>query len=71
VFSTLAGMPQSTNVRRRRMTLAAADVVTDELPLLEVALRHGFATKGAVTTRHVRRRLATAASSPGTSAQAG
>jgi hypothetical protein len=53
------------------MTLAAADVVTDELPLLEVALRHGFATKGAVTTRHVRRRLATAASSPGTSALAG
>ena len=42
VFSTLAGMSLSTYVRRRRMTLAAAQVVAGDVPLLEIAVRHGY-----------------------------
>lgn len=42
MFSTLAGLPLSTYVRRRRMTLAAAAVVDGEVPLLEVAVAHGY-----------------------------
>ncbi len=41
MFSSLAGMPLSEYVRRRRMTLAAADVV-DGSGLLEIAVRYGY-----------------------------
>ena len=41
MFSTLAGMPVSEYVRRRRMTLAAADVIRGD-ELLPVAVRHGY-----------------------------
>lgn len=41
MFSSLAGMPLSEYVRRRRMTVAAADVVTGA-DLLEVAVRFGY-----------------------------
>ena len=41
MFSSLAQMPLSEYVRRRRMTLAAAAVVTGE-PVLDVAVRHGY-----------------------------
>jgi AraC family transcriptional regulator len=42
MFSTLAGMPLSEYVRRRRMTLAAADLVRGEPNLLTVAVRYGY-----------------------------
>lgn len=42
MFSALAGMPLSEYVRRRRMTLAAADLVRGEPNLLEVAVRYGY-----------------------------
>lgn len=42
MFSSLAGMPLSEYVRRRRMTLAAADVVQGEDDLLTIAVRHGY-----------------------------
>lgn len=42
MFSSLAGMPLSEYVRRRRMTLAAADVVRGEGDLLGIAVRHGY-----------------------------
>lgn len=42
MFSTLAGMPLSEYVRRRRMTVAAADVVSDSGDLLDIAVRHGY-----------------------------
>lgn len=42
MFSSLAGMPLSEYVRRRRMTVAAADVVRGEQDLLTVAVRHGY-----------------------------
>ncbi|MFG2513895.1 GyrI-like domain-containing protein [Streptomyces sp. NPDC048584] len=42
MFSSLAGMPLSEYVRRRRMTLAAADVVRGEDDLLTIAVRHGY-----------------------------
>ncbi|MFF9148264.1 GyrI-like domain-containing protein [Streptomyces sp. NPDC014861] len=42
MFSSLAGMPLSEYVRRRRMTVAAADVVRGEDDLLTVAVRHGY-----------------------------
>jgi len=42
MFSSLAGMPLSEYVRRRRMTVAAADIVRGEQDLLTVAIRHGY-----------------------------
>ncbi|NUT49741.1 MAG: AraC family transcriptional regulator [Saccharothrix sp.] len=42
MFSSLAGMPFSEYVRRRRMTVAAADVVRGEDDLLDIAVRHGY-----------------------------
>ncbi|MFJ6783964.1 GyrI-like domain-containing protein [Streptomyces yangpuensis] len=42
MFSSLAGMPLSEYVRRRRMTVAAADVVRGEADLLSIAVRHGY-----------------------------
>lgn len=41
MFSSLAGMPLSEYVRRRRMTLAAAEVLGDG-ELLDIAVRHGY-----------------------------
>ena len=42
MFSSLAGMPLSEYVRRRRMTVAAADVVRGDGDLLSVAVRYGY-----------------------------
>lgn len=42
MFSSLAGMPLSEYVRRRRMSLAAADLVAGDADLLTVAVRHGY-----------------------------
>lgn len=42
MFSSLAGMPLSEYVRRRRMTVAAADVVRGQDDLLSIAVRHGY-----------------------------
>ena len=42
MFSSLAGMPLSEYVRRRRMTVAAGDVVRGEESLLGIAVRHGY-----------------------------
>jgi AraC family transcriptional regulator len=41
MFSSLAGMPLSEYVRRRRMSVAAADVIGDE-DLLTIAVRYGY-----------------------------
>ncbi|GGL02545.1 AraC family transcriptional regulator [Mangrovihabitans endophyticus] len=42
MFSSLAGMPLSEYVRRRRMTVAAADVVSGRDDLLSIAVRYGY-----------------------------
>ncbi|MEV0704138.1 AraC family transcriptional regulator [Saccharopolyspora sp. NPDC050389] len=42
MFSSLAGMPLSEYVRRRRMTVAAADLIRAEDDLLSIAVRHGY-----------------------------
>ncbi|SDC33660.1 AraC family transcriptional regulator [Actinokineospora iranica] len=42
MFSSLAGMPLSDYVRRRRMTVAAGDVVRGQDDLLTIAVRHGY-----------------------------
>ncbi|MFJ7269456.1 GyrI-like domain-containing protein [Streptomyces sp. NPDC099050] len=42
MFSSLTGMPLSEYVRRRRMTVAAADVVRGEADLLSIAVRYGY-----------------------------
>ncbi|MCE7078835.1 helix-turn-helix domain-containing protein [Streptomyces sp. ST2-7A] len=42
LFSALAGMPLSEYVRRRRLTLAAAEVMAGGRTLLEIAVRHGY-----------------------------
>lgn len=41
MFSSLAGMPVSEYIRRRRMTVATADVVGDD-DLLSIAVRYGY-----------------------------
>ncbi|MFF0221573.1 effector binding domain-containing protein [Streptomyces sp. NPDC004629] len=42
MFSALAGMPLSEYVRRRRLTVAGAEVLAGRAPLLEVAVRYGY-----------------------------
>ncbi|MFF6782840.1 GyrI-like domain-containing protein [Streptomyces sp. NPDC012510] len=42
LFSALAGMPLSEYVRRRRLTVAGAEVLVDERTLLEIAVRYGY-----------------------------
>ncbi|WP_405008935.1 GyrI-like domain-containing protein [Kitasatospora sp. NBC_01539] len=42
MFSALAGLPLSEYVRRRRMTVAGAEVLAGERTLLEIALRYGY-----------------------------
>ncbi|MEU4356146.1 AraC family transcriptional regulator [Streptomyces virginiae] len=42
LFSALAGMPLPVYVRRRRMTLAGAEVLAGELTLLDVAVRYAY-----------------------------
>ncbi|OQR60727.1 AraC family transcriptional regulator [Streptomyces maremycinicus] len=42
MFSALAGMPLSEYVRRRRLTVAGAEVLAGEDSLLEIAVRHGY-----------------------------
>ncbi|MFJ7064673.1 GyrI-like domain-containing protein [Streptomyces sp. NPDC101115] len=42
LFSALAGMPLSVYVRRRRMTLAGAEVLAGEQTLLDIAVRYGY-----------------------------
>lgn len=42
MFSALAQLPLSEYVRRRRMTLAAADLVRGEPNLLDLAVRYGY-----------------------------
>ncbi len=42
MFSALAGMPLSEYVRRRRLTLAAAEVIEGKDTLLDIAVRYGY-----------------------------
>ncbi|MER6348068.1 AraC family transcriptional regulator [Streptomyces sp. NPDC001595] len=42
MFSALAGMPLSEYVRRRRLTVAGAEVLAGEESLLEIAVRYGY-----------------------------
>lgn len=46
MFSSLAGMPLSEYIRRRRMTVAAADVIAGQ-DLLSVAVRYGYGSSEA------------------------
>ncbi|MGB2567934.1 AraC family transcriptional regulator [Micromonospora citrea] len=49
MFSALAGMPLSEYVRRRRLTIAAAEVAAGERTLLDIAVRHGYGSTEAFT----------------------
>ncbi|MFD8414694.1 helix-turn-helix domain-containing protein [Streptomyces sp. NPDC059650] len=42
LFSALAGIPLPVYVRRRRMTLAGAEVLARDLTLLDIAVRYGY-----------------------------
>lgn len=42
LFSALAGIPLSEYIRRRRLTVAGAEVLTGERTLLEIAVRYGY-----------------------------
>ncbi|MFD7324866.1 GyrI-like domain-containing protein [Streptomyces sp. NPDC059875] len=42
MFSALAGMPLSEYIRRRRLTVAGAEVLAGERTLLDVATRYGY-----------------------------
>ncbi|MEU0986546.1 AraC family transcriptional regulator [Streptomyces sp. NPDC005953] len=53
LFSALAGIPLSEYVRRRRLTVAGAEVLAGERTLLEVAVRYGY-TSGEAFARAFR-----------------
>ncbi|MEU2833734.1 AraC family transcriptional regulator [Streptomyces lavendulae] len=53
LFSSLAGMPLSEYVRRRRLTVAASDVLAGKPTLLEIAVRYGY-TSGEAFARAFR-----------------
>ncbi|MEW2373854.1 AraC family transcriptional regulator [Streptomyces sp. NPDC006656] len=53
LFSSLAGMPLSEYVRRRRLTVAGAEVLAREPTLLEIAVRYGY-TSGEAFARAFR-----------------
>ncbi|MFE0171260.1 GyrI-like domain-containing protein [Streptomyces sp. NPDC059002] len=42
MFSALAGMPLSEYIRRRRLTVAGAEVLAGQESLLDIAVRHGY-----------------------------
>ncbi|MFF9806302.1 helix-turn-helix domain-containing protein [Streptomyces coeruleorubidus] len=42
LFSALAGMPLSEYIRRRRLTVAGAEVLSGDATLLEIAIRYGY-----------------------------
>ncbi|MDG4756763.1 AraC family transcriptional regulator [Micromonospora sp. WMMD710] len=42
LFSALAGIPLSEYIRRRRLTVAGADVLAGERTLLDIAVRYGY-----------------------------
>ncbi|MEU8998131.1 AraC family transcriptional regulator [Streptomyces caniferus] len=44
LFSALAGMPLSEYIRRRRLTVAGAEVLAGERTLLDVAMRYGYSS---------------------------
>ncbi|MFC9846665.1 GyrI-like domain-containing protein [Streptomyces sp. NPDC060223] len=44
LFSALAGLPLSEYVRRRRLTVAGAEVLAGERTLLEIAVRYGYSS---------------------------
>ncbi|WP_137234708.1 AraC family transcriptional regulator [Streptomyces sp. BPSDS2] len=44
MFSALAGIPLSEYIRRRRLTLAGAEVLAGERTLLDVAVRYGYSS---------------------------
>lgn len=46
MFASLAGMPVSEYIRRRRMTLAATDLLGDE-DILSIAIRYGYSSSEA------------------------
>lgn len=47
MFSALAGMPLSEYIRRRRLTIAAADVLSGGEAIQDVAVRYGYASADA------------------------
>ena len=53
MFSALAGMPLSEYIRRRRLTVAGAEVLAGDRTLLEVAVRYGY-TSGEAFARAFR-----------------
>ncbi|MFI7100743.1 GyrI-like domain-containing protein [Streptomyces sp. NPDC050161] len=53
LFSALAGLPLSAYIRRRRLTVAGAEVLAGERTLLEIAVRYGY-TSGEAFARAFR-----------------
>ncbi|MFI9203539.1 GyrI-like domain-containing protein [Streptomyces sp. NPDC053048] len=53
LFSALAGMPLSEYIRRRRLTVAGAEVLAGQRTLLEIAVRYGY-TSGEAFARAFR-----------------
>ena len=49
MFSSLAGMPLSEYLRRRRMSLATADLLAGDDDLLDVSVRYGYGSTEAFT----------------------
>lgn len=49
MFSFLAGVPLSEYIRRRRLTLAAFELLNDEVSVLDTAVKYGYSSPDAFT----------------------
>lgn len=47
MFSTLAGMPLSEYIRRRRLTVAAAEVLSGDKAIQDIAVKYGYTSADA------------------------
>lgn len=47
MFSALSGIPLSEYIRRRRLTIAAAAVLSAEIPIQDIAVRYGYSSADA------------------------
>ena len=71
MFSALAGLPLSEYVRRRRLTVAGAEVLAGERTLLDIATRYGYGSGEAfarafrAVTRHPSRGRVSGLGRPG------
>lgn len=61
IFSSLAGVPMGEYVRRRKMTLAAQELLRSDVKVLDLALKYGYESPDSFTRAFQRHHGATPA----------